>query len=67
MLTAMTSVNPTDATDAEDREELTWDTFGTATRTLAESIAVDEWRPDIVVAVARGGRPWPVPWPTPSA
>lgn len=51
----MTSVNPTDATDAADREELTWDTFGTATRTLAEQVADDGWRPDIVVAVARGG------------
>jgi hypoxanthine phosphoribosyltransferase len=51
----MTSVNPTDATDAEDREELTWELFGTATRTLAETVASDEWRPDIVVAVARGG------------
>ncbi len=51
----MTSVNPTDATDAEDREELTWELFGTATRALAEDVAADEWRPDIVVAVARGG------------
>jgi hypothetical protein len=49
------SVNPTDATDAADREELSWEVFGTATRILAESIAADDWRPDIVVAVARGG------------
>lgn len=51
----MTAVNPTDATDADDREDLTWERFGTATRTLAEAIAADGWRPDIVVAVARGG------------
>lgn len=51
----MTSVNPTDATDAADREDLTWDAFGTATRSLAEQVAADGWRPDIVVAVARGG------------
>jgi len=51
----MTTVNPTDATDADDREELTWETFGSATRTLAEAVAADDWRPDIVVAVARGG------------
>ena len=51
----MTSVNPTDATDAEDREELTWSVFGDATRELAETVAADGWRPDIVVAVARGG------------
>ncbi len=37
----MTSVNPTDATDAEDREELTWELFGTATRALAEDVAAD--------------------------
>lgn len=51
----MTSVNPTDATDAEDREELTWETFGGATRAIAEDIAASGWIPDIVVAVARGG------------
>jgi uncharacterized protein len=51
----MTEVNPTDATDAADREELTWEMFGTATRELAERIAADGWSPDIVVAVARGG------------
>lgn len=51
----MTSVNPTDATDAADREELTWERFGTATRELAELIAADSWRPDLVVAIARGG------------
>ena len=51
----MTEVNPTDATDSPDREELTWERFGTATRILAESVAADGWRPDIVVAVARGG------------
>jgi hypoxanthine phosphoribosyltransferase len=51
----MSSVNPTDATDAPDREELTWERFGTATRELAEAIAADGWRPDLVVAIARGG------------
>lgn len=51
----MTDVNPTDATDAEDREELTWERFGTATRELAEHVAESGWIPDIVVAVARGG------------
>ena len=51
----MSEVNPTDATADADREELTWDSFGTATRELAEAIAADGWVPDIVVAVARGG------------
>ena len=52
---AVPDVNPTDATTDADREELTWETFGTATRELAEAIAADGWIPDIVVAVARGG------------
>ncbi len=51
----MTVVNPTDATDAEDREELTWEIFGDATRELAELVADSGWIPDLVVAVARGG------------
>jgi hypoxanthine phosphoribosyltransferase len=51
----MTEVNPTDATTDADREELTWELFGEATRELATSIAVDGAVPDIVVAVARGG------------
>lgn len=51
----MIEVNPTDATDDPDREELTWELFGSATRELAEQVAASEWIPDIVVAVARGG------------
>ena len=51
----MSEVNPTDATDAPDREILTWEIFGSATRELAEAVAADGWIPDIVVAVARGG------------
>ena len=51
----MTEVNPTDATDSEDREDLTWERFGWATRELATSIAEDGWIPDLVIAVARGG------------
>lgn len=49
------AVNPIDATDDAEREELTWELFGTATRELATQVAADAWRPDIVVAVARGG------------
>ncbi len=51
----MTAVNPTDATDAPDREVLGWESFGSATRELAEVFARDGWRPDLVIAVARGG------------
>lgn len=62
----MTDVNPTDATAAGLREELTWEMFGTATRELAKQVAADGWIPDIVVAVARGGLTVAGRWPTPS-
>ena len=38
-----------------EREVLTWERFGVATRALASEIARDGFRPDIVLAVARGG------------
>ena len=34
---------------------LTWDTFGEASRELAQTIVDDGFEPDIVLAVARGG------------
>jgi hypoxanthine phosphoribosyltransferase len=37
------------------RETLTWETFGAAARELAEVIAADGFRPDIILAIARGG------------
>jgi hypoxanthine phosphoribosyltransferase len=37
------------------RETLTWETFGTASRELAEVIAADGFRPDLILAIARGG------------
>ena len=43
------------AVPAEQREILTWETFGTACRELAVTIATDGFRPDIVLAIARGG------------
>jgi hypoxanthine phosphoribosyltransferase len=39
----------------DERETLTWDLFGQATRELASAIHADGFRPDVVVAVARGG------------
>lgn len=36
-------------------EELTWETFGEATQTLARTMVEDDYRPDIILAVARGG------------
>jgi uncharacterized protein len=38
-----------------ERETLTWDTFGTASRELAQTIADDGFRPDLILAIARGG------------
>lgn len=37
------------------RETLTWETFGGAARELAEAIAADGFRPDLILAIARGG------------
>jgi hypothetical protein len=42
-------------TAAPERETLTWDTFGAASRELAEMVAADGYRADIVLAIARGG------------
>jgi hypoxanthine phosphoribosyltransferase len=39
----------------EVREELTWELFGAASRELAEQVAADGYRPDIVLSIARGG------------
>ena len=39
----------------DEREVLTWERFGEATRELAQTIADDGFRPDIVMAIARGG------------
>jgi hypoxanthine phosphoribosyltransferase len=38
-----------------DLEELTWEGFGKATQDLARMIVDDGYRPDIVLAIARGG------------
>jgi len=37
------------------REELTWSTYGVAVRELATMVADDGFRPDIILAIARGG------------
>ncbi|MGI5238963.1 phosphoribosyltransferase [Dactylosporangium sp. CA-139066] len=38
-----------------EREVLDWQTFGTAARELAQAVADDGFRPDLVLSVARGG------------
>ena len=40
---------------AEQREVLSYELFGTAARELAQTIADDGFRPDAIVAIARGG------------
>ncbi len=38
-----------------DRERLSWELFGQASRQLAQLVADDGYRPDMILAVARGG------------
>jgi uncharacterized protein len=38
-----------------ERETLTWELFGEASRELARAIADDGFRPDVILAIARGG------------
>ena len=40
---------------ATERETLTWELYGTAVRELAQQVADDGYRPDIILAIARGG------------
>ena len=42
-------------TDSAPREVLTWQGFGAATRQLATEVADSGFRPDVVLAIARGG------------
>jgi len=39
----------------QEREELTWELFGRASRELAEQIAADGFEPDLLLSIARGG------------
>ena len=39
---------------SEEREILTWEMFGTATREIAEWVAAD-FEPDMILSIARGG------------
>ena len=38
-----------------EREIMTWDGFGAASRELAEMVANSGYEPDIILAIARGG------------
>ena len=39
----------------EEREILTWQGFGDASRALSQAIVDSGWTPDLIVAIARGG------------
>lgn len=41
--------------ELDERENLTWSLFGTASRELAVRIAEDGFRPDLILSIARGG------------
>lgn len=45
----------TAADDPNAREVLTWPDFGVGTRQLAQLVAESGFRPDIILAIARGG------------
>ncbi len=40
---------------SDERERLSWNDFGVATRELAQQIADDDYVPDVVLSIARGG------------
>jgi uncharacterized protein len=44
-----------EASFAPDRETMTWAEFGEASRGLAQHVADSGFRPDLVLAIARGG------------
>ena len=46
---------PSTAPATSGREVLTWNDFGTASRTLAAEVLRSGFEPDVVVAIARGG------------
>jgi hypoxanthine phosphoribosyltransferase len=54
-LLRMTIAYHADASTLVDKEVLTWEGFGTAIRELATLVADSSFRPEILVAVARGG------------
>lgn len=43
------------AATSEEREILTWEGYGTAVRELAGQVADSGFRPDLILAIARGG------------
>lgn len=50
-----TTAQSTDVPDVADREVLTWEGFGIASRELTQQIVNSGWIPELIVAIARGG------------
>jgi uncharacterized protein len=48
-------VDAVSVAEVEARENLTWSMFGTAARELAQQVADDGFRPDLILSIARGG------------
>ncbi|NHB85542.1 phosphoribosyltransferase [Tessaracoccus sp. HDW20] len=44
-----------DATDLDEKEILTWEVFGSATRELSQDVVDSGFTPQMIIAVARGG------------
>ena len=40
---------------SDEREVLTWESFGTAVRELAQAVVDDGYEPDLILSIARGG------------
>ncbi|MEM1334093.1 MAG: phosphoribosyltransferase [Actinomycetota bacterium] len=40
---------------SDEREIMTWDDLGTATRAMAQQVADDGYEPDMILGIARGG------------
>lgn len=40
---------------SDEREILTWDMFGEASRAIAQMVVDDDYEPDMVLSIARGG------------
>ena len=51
----MEAMEAVEASFSPDREVLTWTEFGDASRYLAQRVADSGFRPDLVLAIARGG------------
>lgn len=48
-------MSTSEASDAPDREVLTYELFGQAVREMAQAVVDDGFRPDMVLSIARGG------------